>query len=242
MLLCAEQRLSSGDSKRSVGLLTEHRRCRALVLFPLLLVSLLLALHGAAAAKASKEKSTFYLFSTVGGNGGVYTVTGCSECTVNISQRWCPSTMRCYPAGNCTCDGPVSCIDLRTCFYGSRPSCRECVDSGGVFCVGGTSVLTPRARGRDAGDVRCYPPEDLSSRTAHGVDGPSALAVSTVNIGVALPVCDASTCRDGQCVRLAAQCPEEVSDPLLRSYEVISVIVVLVLTGLVIRNVYRLVF
>lgn len=212
----------------------------------LLSVLLLTAVHAGA---TSKKKDPSYLLSTVGGSGGVYTlytVTGCSECTVNRSQRWCPTTMRCYAADNCTCEGPVPCIDLRTCFYGSRPTCRECVDSGGVYCAGGASALSPRDGGGSGGSgARCYPPRSLSTdalaTAAEKRDGEaSQLALRETPSEAALPVCDVSTCQGGTCAVAAAECPAEESDPLMRSYEVISVMAVLVLSAMVIRNLGRL--
>ncbi|KPA83614.1 hypothetical protein ABB37_01887 [Leptomonas pyrrhocoris] len=209
----------------------------------LLLASLLLA--ATCVSASSKHADPSFLSSTVGGGGGAYTlfpITGCGECTVNLSQRWCPSTMRCYPAGNCTCDGPTPCIDLRTCFYGSRPSCRECVDSGGVYCAGGVSAFTPHGK-VGAQEVRCYPPESLPSPlsiTPDELKRQPPLAVRDASLHTSLPTCGASTCRGGECAHVAADCPAVVSDPLTRSYEVICVVAVLFLSGLVMRNICRL--
>lgn len=212
-----------------------------------LVVSLLLTTGCATAT--SKKKDPSYLRSTVASSGGaytLYTVTSCGECTVNLSQRWCPSTMHCYPASNCTCDGPVPCMDLRTCFYGTRPSCRECVDSGGVYCAGGASAQTLRS-GHSAPDARCYPPEGRPSPVATAADvadgSKGSAEVSTRGAGLLalLPTCGVSTCQGGRCVRFAGDCPAEVSNSLMRSYEAISAVVVLLLSALAIHSIFRLV-
>lgn len=232
--------ISSRPTRGATALM--HAQLHSCTVF---LLALLLCL-GLCVSGTSKKKDSVYL-STMAGSGGVYTlytVTGCSECTVNLSQRWCPSTMRCYPANNCTCEGPVPCIDLRTCFYGSQPRCRECVDSGGVYCAGGSSMLTPQGSGGSQ-VARCYPPDvALLSRgdgTSQSKD-PRALAIRGDEADARLPTCGASTCLRGQCIQRAAECPVEAADPLMRSYEVICVMVVLILSSLVLRNLYKLVF
>ncbi|KPI87626.1 hypothetical protein ABL78_3283 [Leptomonas seymouri] len=240
MSICSQRHWTAGGLKRCVtpSLMPRHRCRVALLIASLLLVAV-------CAPATPKESDTSYLSSTVGSNGGeyaLYTVTGCSECTLNFSQRWCPSNMRCYPANNCTCDGALPCIDLRTCFYGSRPRCLECVDSGGVYCASGSSALTPRGS-MGAQEVRCYPPEGLPpvSVAANGSRHLPALAARDGLLQAAFPTCGASTCPGGQCIRLAAECPE-VADPLTRSYEIVGVLMVLVLSCLVIRSIYRLLF
>lgn len=248
MTLCQYRpECSPGGARKSAAASPATSCLRSGVVLHLLLASLLL-LPVSHVEATSKKKDPAYLVSTVGGSGGVYTlytVTGCSECTVNRSQRWCPSTMRCYAADNCTCEGPVPCIDLRTCFYGSRPTCRECVDSGGVYCAGGLSALSPHSSssGRRSA-ARCYPPESLAAAPTTAAVGEgehqSQLALRGAGAQATLPICDLATCRGGDCIRVAAECPAEEADPLMRSYEVIGVIAVLVLSGMVLRNLGRL--
>lgn len=240
-----------GGRCRALASLTSFSRLLISVMHVLLVGALLLTQSGSlAVAKRSRTPlSSSSSSAPVSGDlPTLYTVTSCSECTINASQRWCPTTMRCYSASDCTCEGQTPCIDLNTCFYGSRPTCRECVESGGVYCrAGEKSVAATKAPAEPVSQkplIRCYAPTAASPLARADVGGrggqsPLGSAVAAA-LNAALLTCSNATCRGGHCIAAAAECPAELVDPLIRCYDVIGTVLMTILTLVAAHSIWLL--
>lgn len=239
-----------GGGCRGLASLTSLSRLLISVMHVLLLGALLLT-QSASLALAKRSSTSLSSSSSALVSGdlqALYTVTSCSECTINASQRWCPTTMRCYSASDCTCEGQTPCIDLNTCFYGNRPTCRECVESGGVYCrAGEKSVTATPATAEPVSHkplIRCYAPTAASplARADAGGRGEQSLLSSTVvaALDAALLTCSNATCRGGHCIAAAAECPAEQVDPFTRCYEVIGTVLMAILMLLAAHSIWLL--
>ncbi|TPP49801.1 hypothetical protein CGC20_20215 [Leishmania donovani] len=242
--------VAHGGGCRALAPLTNFSRLLIPVMHVLLLGALLLTQSGSlAVAKRSRTSSSSSSSAPVSGDlQTLHTVTSCSECTINASQRWCPTTMRCYSASDCKCEGQTPCIDLNTCFYGSRPTCRECVESGGVYCrAGEKSVAATTATAEPVSHkplIRCYAPTAASPFAradvgARGARSPLSSAVVAA-LDAALLTCSNATCRGGHCIVAAAECPAELVDPLTRCYEVIGTVLMTILMLLAAHSIWLL--
>ncbi|KAG5511158.1 hypothetical protein JKF63_07100 [Porcisia hertigi] len=178
----------------------------------------------------------------------MYTVTGCAECTLNASQRWCPTTMRCYPASDCTCEGQEPCIDLTTCFYGAQPTCRECVESGGVYCLAGAEPAAVAAgaaqQASSALSTRCYTPTAIGPRAradSRGVRDRSGLrSTGVAAVDSAWLTCSNISCLGGHCIFVGDDCPAEQVVTLIRSYELVGMVLMAVLVLLAVHSMWLL--
>lgn len=159
------------------------------------------AVFAAAAASAAPPPTDFPAIAGAEDVTGAV-ITGCGECTIDATRRWCPLTMTCHAAENCSCGR--SCLDFRSCYYHEK-TCRGCLRSGGVYCTG------PMA-GKES---PCFFPETETEPRKVNRRHPSARAK------VVLPTCPMyCTMPNAVCISDVRDCKAEHTDSFLVAWTV----------------------
>ncbi|KAG5511760.1 hypothetical protein GH5_08070 [Leishmania sp. Ghana 2012 LV757] len=135
-------------------------------------------------------------------------------CTFDASKRCCPAKARCCSSDDCTCERQAPCIARNRCFYGSRLTCRECIENSEVYRHARMEhVAATPAAGQLASNkllIRCYAPTAASCRARADArnrrDRSPLTLTAAAAMGAALLTCSNATCPGGYCITAAAEC------------------------------------